>query len=99
MDTETQKQAVGQAVRVLKKGGKLYIWGAEIAAAYPNPFVVDLDIRLISEQIHTTFGIVSDISNQTASSIALICSERGLVMEKQSVADGQFYLVFSKKTE
>ena len=96
MDSKTQDQAIAQAVRVLKKDGKLHIWDSEIKVAYPDPFVVDLDIQLGSEQLHTTFGVVSDISNQTASSIGLICSKYGLNMEEQSVKDGQFYMVFRK---
>lgn len=96
MDAETQEQAIAQAVRVLKKGGTLHIWDSEIDRAYPDPFVVDLDIQLPSEQLHTTFGIVSDLSNQTACSIGCLCSKYGLSLEKQHTQGGQFYLMFRK---
>lgn len=96
MDTETQGQAMEQAVRVLKTGGKLHIWDAEIVTAYPEPFVVDLDIQLNSEQLHTTFGVISDLSNQSASSIGCLCTEAGLTLTEQSVEEGQFHLVFVK---
>lgn len=96
MDSQTQAEAIEQAVRVLKNDGRLLIWDCEIISAYPEPFFAELDIQLGSDKLHTSFGIVSDISNQTASSIAHICSEYGLTMEKQTEKDGQFYIVFRK---
>lgn len=99
MDAETQGQAIAEAARVLQKGGSLHIWDSEIAAAYPEPFVVDLDIQLGSEPLHTTFGIVSDITNQTADSIACICRKCGLLLEEQSVESGQFHIVCRKPAE
>lgn len=96
MNSETQDKAIEEAARVLKKNGKLHIWDSEIMTAYPDPFVVDLDIQLGVEQLHTTFGVVSDIVDHTSSSISLICSKYGLIMEEQSVKDGQFHIVFKK---
>lgn len=96
MNTDAQPKAISEAVRVLKPGGSLHIWDAEISSAYPEPFTVDLDIQMPREKIHTTYGIISDIKNQTASTIAAICMEFGLQLEYTHAGDGQIYLVFRK---
>ena len=46
LDRESQKKALQEAYRVLKPGGQLHLWDAEIEKAYPEPFVVELDIKL-----------------------------------------------------
>ncbi len=96
MNADTQFKAISEATRVLKPGGDLHIWDAEISSAYPEPFTVDLDIQLPTEKIHTTYGIISDIKNQTASTIKEICMDFGLQSERTQMEDGQFYLVFRK---
>lgn len=97
MNLDTQKQALSEAVRVLKTGGTLHIWDTEIASAYPEPFCVDLDICLNNEElIHTTFGIISDVKHQTAETFLSICSEYHLIIQKEEMENGHFYLVFQK---
>lgn len=96
MDVQTQKQALAEAVRVLKQGGSLCIWDAEVPCAYPEPFLAELDIDINGEQLHTTFGIVSDIKNQTADTVAALCSMHGLRFKTQNTDNGQFELVFEK---
>lgn len=96
MNTETQRKAISEASRVLKNGGCLHIWDAEIPSAYPEPFIVDLDIQVKSEFLHTTFGVVSDIQNQTAASVSDICSEYGLILKLQNINGGHFHLVLEK---
>ncbi len=96
MNADAQSKAISEAVRVLKPGGHLHIWDAEISSAYPEPFTVDLDIQLPMEKIHTTYGIISDIKNQTASTIKEICMDLGLQIESTYTEGGNFYLVFCK---
>ena len=96
MNADAQSKAISEAVRVLKPGGDLHIWDAEISSAYPEPFTVDLDIQLPTEKVHTTYGIISDIKNQTAATIKEICMDLGLQSERTQTEDGQFYLVFRK---
>ena len=46
--------ALQEAYRVLKKGGTLHIWDAEIEKA--DPFLVDLEIDVGGQSITTTYG-------------------------------------------
>lgn len=99
MDTETQKRAICEAVRVLRRGGSLHIWDAEIAAAAPSPFFADVDVVVNGALLHTTYGVVNDIVNQTAASVCTICAQCGLRQTVCHAADGQFYLAFEKPME
>lgn len=96
MSKETQKQAIAEAIRVLKTGGYLHIWDAEISKAYPEPFVIDLDIQINDDLVHTTYGIISDLKDQTAESFHQQCKENGLELQKQSSSNQQFYLAYKK---
>lgn len=96
MDTATQSQALKEAARVLKHGGFLHIWDAKITSAYPDSFYIDLDIRMKEEVIHTTFGVVSDIKNQTYHTFLSICSCLGLDIQTQLIEEDKFYLMFKK---
>lgn len=96
MNADTQVRAIAEAARVLKPEGKLHIWDAEIPSAYPEPFTVDLDIQLPAEQIHTTYGVVSDIKNQVVAKLEGICLDCGLQIESVHTENGQFHLVLRK---
>ncbi len=96
MSKETQTQAIAEAIRVLKTGGYLHIWDTEISKAYPDPFIIDLDIQINEDIVHTTYGIVSDLENQKADSFSQQCYENGLVLKKQSISKQQFYLAYKK---
>ncbi len=96
MDVRTQKQALAEAARVLKPGGRLHLWDCDIPQAYPEPFVVDLEVILPTERIHTSYGIVSLLSNHTADSVRPFCTDCGLIPETETSGDGQFAMVFQK---
>lgn len=96
LDRVSQKKALQEAYRVLKPGGQLHLWDAEIEKAYPEPFVVELDIKLPTEEIHTGYGVVSDVVNQTAQSVAALCADAGFQSLASQTAEGQFYLACSK---
>lgn len=95
MSTEDQRRAITEAVRVLKRGGEMYIWDCGIASAYPEPFCVDVKIQLPAEQISTTYGI-GKLDAQDKTSIQTMCENAGLQsMEEREDKDG-FYLRFKK---
>lgn len=91
MTTEEQKQTIREAVRVLKLGGSLHIWDCDIVSAYPEPFCVDLEIRLPEERIRTTYGI-GKLDAQSMASIREMCVEAGLSCEVEYIADEGFFL-------
>ena len=61
MTASEQAKAISEAARVLKKGGSLAIWDCEITSAYPDPFLVDVDVLMDEHKYHTTYGIVKKI--------------------------------------
>lgn len=97
MDVETREKALAEAVRVLRAGGKLCIWDAEIEAACPEPFVVDLDIDANGEQLHTSYGIICDDANQTVDSLHSFCESLGLSIVLNNVSNGHFEVCFEKR--
>ena len=91
MDSDTQAKALGEALRVLKAGGALYIWDADIVSAYPDPFIVELDIRLPRETVHTAYGIVKK-EPQDAETVLRLLKAAGQDPCLVSGEDGQFFI-------
>ena len=95
MNRPTQRAALSEAARVLKKGGKLLLWDCEISTAYPEPFLAELDIRWMQERILTTYGIVKT-DGQSMQDFEFLCRENGLSSLKKERNGGHFYLAFQK---
>lgn len=95
MNEDAQRQAIREAARVLKKGGHLYLWDAEIVSAYPEPFCAELDIDLPEEHIHTTYGIVKQ-DPQTLESVEKMCTDAGLCVTTIENQSGHFFLCCKK---
>lgn len=91
MTEETQRKAISEAERVLKAGGAMNIWDSNIRSAYPDPFVVDLDIRFSDKEIHTSYGIVKT-DNQSSDSINQLLEDAGLCIDSLKEEDGQFHI-------
>ena len=96
MGTEEQKQAIGEAARVLENDGLLHIWDCDIASAYPEPFCVDVEIQLPTEHISTTYGI-GKADAQDRDTIAQMCRDAGLLLVAESAGSDGFYLCYEKK--
>ena len=77
MTKETQRKAIREAARVLKEGGRMCIWDCTILSAYPDPFVVDLDIQIANKKIHTSYGIVKQ-DKQSSVSISQLLKDAAL---------------------
>lgn len=89
MTKETQRKAIREAARVLKEGGRMCIWDCTILSAYPDPFVVDLDIQIANKKIHTSYGIVKQ-DKQSSVSISQLLKDAGLYIISLIAEGGQF---------
>lgn len=97
MDKTTQLKAIREAARVLKPGGELHLWDAEIDRAEPEPFCVEMDVSLPAERIHTTYGIVKPDAAQNAEYFIGLCETTGLRIKFRFETNGVFYLCFQKE--
>lgn len=95
MDKASQKQAINEAVRVLKPGGLLHIWDTDIESAYPEPFLVELDIDAAGKQIQTTYGIGKS-DGQDMDFFISLCEADGMMLMEQKSDSGYFYLKLKK---
>lgn len=98
MPHSVQERAIFEAARVLRPGGRLHIWDTEIVRAYPDPFLVELDIDAAGEHIHTTYGIVDQDAAQDSGRFLRLCQSAGLRLVRRQERDGCFYLCFSKES-
>lgn len=98
MNRDEQRKALAEAVRVLRPGGAIHLWDADIDSAYPEPFVVDLEIVTDRFSVHTSYGIVKKDA-QDADTILRDLSELGLVRCRCEKEQGQFLIVGEKASE
>ena len=96
MPHTVQAQAIAQAARVLRPGGTLHIWDAEISSAFPEPFLMELDVDASGTSVHTTYGIVKEDAAQNADHFLRLCQGARLNLENRQEHDGWFYLRLSK---
>ena len=96
MSHDTQSKAIKEALRVLKSGGKLCIWDANIRSAYPDPFIVDLDIVSTEIRIQTTYGIVKNEA-QNFETVLEYLKNSGQTAITGSVRDEQFFICCEKR--
>lgn len=96
MPHTVQAQAIAQAVRVLRPGGMLHIWDAEINSAFPEPFLIELDIDAAGTSIHTTYGVLKEDAAQNAGHFLRLCQNSHLKLADRQEHDGWFYLRLTK---
>ncbi len=95
MDEVTQRQALREAARVCKKGGKILVWDCQIESAYPQPFLTELTIHLPGQTITTTYGIVK-LGKQSLETLTDICRQCGLDIVFTNRKDGHFHIACKK---
>ena len=96
MTEETQQSAICEASRVLKAGGTMHIWDCDIGSAFPDPFVVDLDIRSGDKRIRTSYGIVK-ADAQSSDSVIRLLEQAGLGIIFLKENNEQFHIQCRKE--
>ena len=91
MTDEEQQKSICEAARVLRVGKQMYIWDCDIRSAYPEPFMIDLDIRGGNNKLHTTYGIIKK-DTQSSDSVVRLLESAGLKIESLQAKDGQFHI-------
>ena len=71
------------------------IWDCTIPAAYPDPFVVDLDIQFVDKRILTSYGIIKT-DTQSSDSIIRFLENAGLNIVSLKEESGQFIIMCRK---
>lgn len=94
MSKSVQQKVIKEAARVLKKGGKFYIWDANITIAEPEPFLAELEIDANGKKIVTTYGIVKSDAEQNSTYFVELCEDAQLKLMENEEKEGHFYLCF-----
>jgi len=92
-----QKQKVlAEAYRVLRPGGSLYIWDANIpeTAGEKKYFVIPLKIVMPEETVETGYGV--HLKKQNLDMIRTLAEEVGFNTVKEEIGEHTFYLKLNK---
>ena len=86
-----------EAARVLKSGGRMYVWDAVYDCAFPEPHLAELYIDAAGEKISTTYGVLGEGMGLSRGDVLRCASEAGLELAGERLAGEHFYLVFRKE--
>ncbi len=96
MGEDTRRQALQEAVRVVRPGGGIHLWDAVIPEHAPQPFLAEVTVSLPGETLSVTYGVGGQVPPMDADNLQALCEELGLKMAKKQVENGHFYLWFEK---
>lgn len=96
MARAVQERAISEAVRVLRPGGSLHIWDGAIRSAFPEPFLIELDIDAAGIPVHTAYGVLKEEAAQDAARFIRLCQNANLKLEEKREDKVWFYLRFTK---
>lgn len=94
---EDRGAVFSEAARVLKSGGRMYVWDAVYSSAFPEPHLVELNIDAAGERISTTYGVLGEGMGLSRDDVLRCASEAGLELADERLAGEHFYLVFRKE--
>ena len=86
-----------EAARVLKSGGRMYVWDAVYDCAFPEPHLAELNIDAAGEKISTTYGVLGEGMGLSLDDVLSHAAEAGLELAGERLAGEHFYLVFKKE--
>lgn len=93
---EDRPAVFAEAARVLKSGGRMYVWDAAYRSAFPEPHLVELSIDAAGERIGTTYGVLGEGMRLSRDDVLSRAAEAGLAPVEARAGGGYFYLVFEK---
>ena len=93
---EDRGAVFSEAARVLKSGGRMYVWDAAYCSAFPEPHLVELSIDAAGERIGTTYGVLGKGMCLSRDDVLSRAAEAGLAPAEARAGGGHFYLVFEK---
>lgn len=93
---EDRGAVFSEAARVLKSGGRMYVWDAAYRSAFPEPHLVELSIDAAGERISTTYGVLGEGMCLSRDDVLSRAAEAGLAPAEARAGGGHFYLVFEK---
>ena len=96
MSMDIREKAAEEMVRVLKKGGEIFIWDTFVSNAEKEPFCVNLDIDLPEERIAVTYGVIGDGFEQSFEGTLNLFEKFGLSCIESSEKDAKFFIRFLK---
>ncbi len=96
MEKGVLRRVIAEAARVLRPGGRLHIWDANVISAEPEPFLIDLEIHLPSESLHTTYGVIKPDARQNSALFVRLCEEAGFTLLHRREEPELFCLEFEK---
>ena len=94
---EDRGDVFSEAARVLKSGGRMYVWDAAYGPAFPEPHLVELDIDAAGEKISTAYGVLGEGMGLSRDDVLSRAAEAGLELADERLAGEHFYLVFRKE--
>lgn len=99
MKKDTKEKVLSEAYRVLKKGGIIDIWDAEVPIYKDDGkdiFVVQLSVDCIGETTSTGYGILLDDNNHTKDSVETLLMNNGFSKVKEEECSQSFRLQYKK---
>jgi len=99
MSNSTVEKCLAETYRVLKPGGRLWIWDATMPLqAAEEVFAVQLSIALADEEISTGYGIGWN-RGQSLDSICAICAKIGFKQIKSESDGAKIFLQLQKRSD